>query len=123
MNDKEEGTKEKTRRKKVSLKKIYLGVKIWLEETAIMGREKLNKTMYWKTRQSPIFSFYKRSYYQLLMGVTGNVKSERGNLLRHLIATFHGKRGGYKRSGIREKSGCQRITWRSRILRSRERGS
>ena len=55
MNDKEEGTKEKTRRKKVSLKKIYLGVKIWLEETAIMGREKLNKTMYWKTRQYSVF--------------------------------------------------------------------
>ena len=61
-------------------------------------------------RQLPIFNFYKSSYYQLLMGVTGNVKSGRRNLLRHLTAMFYGKRGSYKRSGIREKSGYQRIT-------------
>ena len=36
MEDREEGTKEKTGRKKVSLKKISLGVKIWLKETVIM---------------------------------------------------------------------------------------
>ena len=40
------------------------------------------------------------------MGVTGNVKSGRGNLLKHLTATFHGRKGSYKRSGIREKSEC-----------------
>ena len=57
------------------------------------------------------------------MGVTGNVKSGRGNLLRHLTTMFHGKGGSYKKSGICEKSGCQRIKWKSRILRSRERGS
>ena len=37
VKDKEEQTKEKTRRKKVSLKKISLGVKRWLKETAIMA--------------------------------------------------------------------------------------
>ena len=41
MKDKEEQTKEKTRRKKVSLKKISLGVKRWLKETAIMAQRKV----------------------------------------------------------------------------------
>ena len=35
---------------------------------------------------------YKRSYCQLLIGVTGNVKSGGGSLLGHLTATFYGKR-------------------------------
>jgi len=37
VKDREEGTKEKIGRKKVSLKKISLGVKRWLEETAIIA--------------------------------------------------------------------------------------
>ena len=41
VKDKEEQTKEKTRRKKVSLKKISLGVKRWLKETAIMAQRKV----------------------------------------------------------------------------------
>ena len=41
VKDKEEQTKEKTGRKKVSLKKISLGVKRWLKETAIMAQRKV----------------------------------------------------------------------------------
>ena len=43
MEDREEGTKEKTGRKKVSLKNISLGVKRWLEETAIMVQRKVEE--------------------------------------------------------------------------------
>ena len=41
VKDREEQTKEKTGRKKVSLKKISLGVKGWLKETAIMAQRKV----------------------------------------------------------------------------------
>ena len=43
MKDREEGTKEKIGRKKVSLKKISLGVKIWLKENAIMVQRKVEE--------------------------------------------------------------------------------
>ena len=43
MKDREEGTKEKIGRKKVSLKKISLGVKRWLKENAIMVQRKVEE--------------------------------------------------------------------------------
>ena len=43
MKGREEGTKEKIGRKKVSLKKIYLGVKRWLEENAIRVQRKVEE--------------------------------------------------------------------------------
>ena len=43
MKDREEGTKEKIGRMKVSLKKIYLGVKRWLEENAIRVQIKVEE--------------------------------------------------------------------------------
>ena len=69
MEDREEGTKEKTGRKKVSLKKISLGVKIWLKETVIMVQRKVEEDDVLQNVPIANIQLYKRSYYQLLMGV------------------------------------------------------
>ena len=54
--------------------------------------------MYEKARQLPKFNFKEESYWQLLMGVMGNVKSGWSKFsLQISTATSHAKGGSYKK--------------------------
>ena len=61
-----------------------LEVKRWFEVTAIMVQGQLEKTMYRKTCQLPIFIFYKRELLEIINGVIGNVKSGWGSFTQTL---------------------------------------
>ena len=63
MEDREEGTKEKTGRKKVSLKrKIYLKVKRWLEMAAIKAQREVGEDDVLKNVPVTIFNFIRKIY-------------------------------------------------------------
>ena len=57
--------------------------------------------MYGKVRQLPKFNFKEESYWQLLMGVTGNVKSGwRKFSLQHSTAMPRAKGESYKKKEV-----------------------
>ena len=74
-------------------------MKIKYEVTAIMAQRAVGEDDVWKG--APVakkFNFKEESYWQLLMGVTGNVKSGwRKFTLQNSTTTSRAKGGSYKR--------------------------